>query len=220
MNFDEVLQKRRSIRSYQSVPVEKEKWLALVQAGALAPSSGNLQNWKFIIVEDFEKRKKISHLSHDQVWMQQAPIHIVVCADTKVAHQYYGVRGERLYSVQNCAAALQNMSLAAVDMGLGSCWVSAFDEERLKNLLSIPGDARPQAIFTVGYPNEKVPTPSQKDPVDYLYFETYGDEIEPFIRSIRRRNYRDINKRAFDQAASFFKELKEKFVIYYHKLLK
>ncbi len=220
MHFDELLKKRRSIRSYKDIPVEKDAIIDIILAGIKAPSSGNIQNWRFIIVTDFEKKKKISHMSHDQLWMQTAPVHVIICADIEPAQKYYGVRGERLYSVQNCAAAVENMMLKSVDLGLATCWVSAFDESRLKNLLAVPDSVRPQTILTVGYADEVVPEPVQYDPATFVFFEEYGQEVKSLNMSIKRRNYRDVHSTFFDRTNRLFSDISQKFKIYYKKLLK
>ena len=92
MNFDDVITRRRTIRKYLTIPVEKDKWTAVLEAGAFAPTSGNLQPWKVIIIEKPEDRVKLANISHDQQWMADAPIFFVVCADSDVATQYYGKR--------------------------------------------------------------------------------------------------------------------------------
>lgn len=150
---------RRSVRDYIEAPVEWDKVGYVLEAGRAAPSSGNLQNWKFIVCSGAEQRKALAEASLNQKWMEKAPIHIVVCSEPKRVEIFYGLRGERLYSVQNCAAAIENMLLAAHSLGLGSCWVGAFDEEMVKRVCSIPDYARPQAIITIGYSsgNEKDP---------------------------------------------------------------
>lgn len=166
MDVLECITARRSIRKYKDMEVEMDKVGKVLYAARDAPSSGNLQNWKFILVTDEDTRIKLAEASLNQYWMSEAPVHIVVCAEPEKAEQYYGIRGERLYSIQNCAAAIQNMLLAATAEGLGSCWVGAFEEEMVKRILDIPGNIRVQAIVTLGYANE---TPDKKPWKHELY---------------------------------------------------
>ncbi len=220
MRFDDIVKKRRSIRSYKDIPLDKSTVMKILLSATNAPSSGNIQNWRFIIVTDFEKRQKISHICHDQIWMQKAPVHIVVCADTSVAKKYYGIRGERLYSVQNCAAAVENMILKAVELSVDSCWVSAFEEVRLKNLLDIPDSVRPQTILTLGYGDETVLEPTKHDPATFVFFESYGTEVNPLNMSVKRRNYRDVNQTFIDKTNKLAHDIWHKWKVYYKKLLK
>ncbi len=94
-----------------------------------------------------------------QGWIAQAPVIIVVVSEPHKAQQLYGVRGERLYSVQNCAAVAQNMLLAAHSQGLASCWIGAFDEEAINRTLQLGHRFRPQIVLPIGYADEVLPEP-------------------------------------------------------------
>jgi nitroreductase len=170
--FDCILT-RRSIRRYSDIPVEWDKVGKICEAGKAAPSSGNIQNWKFVVVTKEETRKKVAQACLEQYWMAQAPVHIIVCGEPKKAQQFYGIRGDRLYTVQNCAAATMNMILMAHSLGLGSCWVGAFDEEMLKRALAMPDRARPQSVITIGYSDEKPPMPQEYNLEDVAYLENF-----------------------------------------------
>jgi len=171
----ECIKNRRSIRKFLNKPVEWDKVGKILDAGRLAPNSGNLQDWYFIVVDDKDKIKKLAQASLQQYWMADAPIHIVVCSITQHAKQFYGLRGERLYSIQNCAAAVENMLLAATDLGLGSCWVGAFDENKVCEILKIPERARPQAIVVIGYAAEQPPEPAKKTLENITFLNRYGE---------------------------------------------
>ncbi|MFC1728307.1 nitroreductase family protein [Nanoarchaeota archaeon] len=175
----EAIEKRRSCRKYQNKDLEKEIFSVVLNAGRLAPSAGNLQDRCFIIVKNKNTRQRIAELCGGQMWMQFAPVHIVVVSELKKNKQYYGIRGERVYSIQDCAVAVQNMLLAATDLGLGCCVVSAFDEDRLKDLLVIEDPARPQAVVTLGYCAEENTKPTPKHDLEKLVWtEKYFGRIE------------------------------------------
>jgi len=178
MEVLECIKTRRSTRKFLDVPVEWDKVGTIVDAGRSAPTSGNLQNWKFIVVLDQDKRKEIAEACLKQFWMERAPVHIIVCAEPEKAKRFYGIRGERLYSIQNCAASVENMLLTAHSLGLGSCWVGAFDEDMLKRSLGIPDYARPQAIIPIGYPAEKVPTPMQYQLENLVFMEAWNRKFD------------------------------------------
>ena len=150
----------------------------ILEAGRNAPSAGNLQNWRFIVVMDKDKREKIAETCLRQYWMSSAPVHIVIVAQTEKAKMFYGERGEKLYSTQNCAAAAMNMMLQAHACGLATCWVGAFDEDMMKNTLGCGGDAHPQIVLTLGYPDEQAPTPKKNPLAEVTDLEDYGNKIK------------------------------------------
>ena len=145
---------RRSIRRYQTTRIDDETVMTLIEAGSMAPTAGNLQDWKFIIVSKKELMKQLSEAALGQTCIHNAAIVIVICSDSEQTERNYGLRGVRLYTIQNSAAAAQNMLLAAHDMGLGANWIGAFDEEKVRRVLKIPSSARPQIILSFGYPDE------------------------------------------------------------------
>jgi hypothetical protein len=91
---------------------------------------------------------------------------------------YYGLIGKRLYNIQDCAAAIENILLTATELGLGSCWIGAFEEEKVRGLFAIPVDVRPQAIISLGYSDE-IPKDRQLSPLEnVVYFNRYGTKVE------------------------------------------
>lgn len=180
MDVIECIYSRRSVRKYQDLPIEFEKVGRIVEAGFQAPTAGNIQDYRFIIVQDKAKRAQIAEACLQQYWMETAPVHLVVCIDVKRAKQFYGVRGERLYSVQHAGAAGMNMLLAAHHFELGACWVGAFDEEAIKNVCGIPEYARPEIIITLGYADEIPPRPPKFIIETFTYLERYGNKIKTF----------------------------------------
>ncbi len=178
MNVFDSIKGRRSIRKYLQKPVEFDKISVILQAGSFAPSSGNLQDYRFIVVSKKSLIQGIASECTEQYWIAQAPILIVVCADSETTERYYGLRGQRLYCIQNCAAAIQNILLTAHYLGLGACWVGSFNEDYVKDSLRIPEKVRPQAIITLGYPDE-LPDDKESQPLEHMvYFNEYGAKIE------------------------------------------
>ena len=167
MDALECIATRRSIRKFKDTPVEWDKVVKILEAGRMAPAAGNIQNWRFIVVREYANRKKVAQACYDQQWMEDAPIIIVVVAEPDKAERFYGARGERLYTIQNCAAAIENMLLAAHAEGLGSCWIGAFDESKLRSICQLPEYIMPHAIVPVGYADEK-PLLPQKQRVEFI----------------------------------------------------
>ena len=176
MDVLEAMRTRRSVRRYLKTRVDNDKVGVLLDAARSAPSAGNLQNWKYILVTDEAKRMELANAAFQQFWMQDAPLHMVVCAEPEKGARFYGIRGERLYSVQNCAAAVQNILVAANKLGLGSCWVGAFDEDAVRRALRMPDNIRPQAIITVGYPAECPQAPPKLKITDITFMELWGNK--------------------------------------------
>ena len=174
MDTDKCIKTRRSARVYLKKEVPFDLVAEVLDVARYSPSSGNLQNWKFVLVKEDKKRKEISEICKDQTFVSKAPVLIVVYAEIKRIKILYGVRGEALYSIQNCAAAMQNMILKAHELGLATCWVGDFDEKKLNNVLGVSGDVRPQAIITLGYASEHRPT--NKQPLkNFVFFEKWGE---------------------------------------------
>ena len=177
MDIFEAIAKRRSIRKYQDKDVDDKLIGVMLWAAAQAPSAGNLQEWRFIVVKDKKTKEMLYKAALEQEHVKQAPVLIVVAADLEVQILRYGKRGELVYALEDCAAAIENMLLVATALGLGTCWVGAFDEEDVKNILRLPDFLRPIAIITVGYPAEEL----EKKEVDYSRFaflEFYGRKFE------------------------------------------
>ena len=189
-------------------PVESEKIGKVLEAGKEAPSAGNLQNWKFVLVTHKDTREKLADASFQQFWMTTAPVYIVVCAEIEKTKQFYGVRGERLYSIQNCAAAITNMLNVAWSEGLGSCWISAFDEEMVKRTLDMTDDVRPQAIVTLGYPDEKPPSPPKKTIETITYIEKWGSKMADQAKGVGL--YYPTTMKAIEKGKEFVKKTTEK----------
>jgi nitroreductase len=160
----ECIKQRRSIRSFQPTPVARELIEKVIQAAIWAPSAGNWQPWRFVVVLREDLRGALVKLASDQEFIAEAPAVIVVCAEPGRAEHTYGARARELYCLQDTAAAIQNLMLAAHANGLGTCWVGDFDESALRRLLNIGENFRPIALVPMGYPNES-PNPRWRRPV-------------------------------------------------------
>ena len=169
MDAIEAIITRRSIRKFMDIEIEKNKMGVIFEAGSHAPSSGNIQNWKFFYVRQQDIKQKIADACLQQGWIAAAPVIVVVVAEPHRAQSFYGIRGERFYSIQNCAAVAQNMLLAAHSQGLASCWVGAFEEEALRRALNLGPKFRPQVVLPIGYADETVPEP-MKQRIEQLVF--------------------------------------------------
>lgn len=173
----ELIKARRNIKHYLPKFVSWEMVSRVIDAARHAPSCGNIQNWKFIVVLESEQKQQLAEAAHEQYEIALAGALIVICAEPEKAERYYGLRGEKLYSIQNCAAAIQNMLIEAQSLGLGSSWIGGFDEEIVKKICHIPEQVRPQAIVAVGYPKE-IPEKPPKYPLEVqVYFHRWRNRI-------------------------------------------
>ncbi|MDR7867065.1 MAG: nitroreductase family protein [Sporomusaceae bacterium] len=162
---------RRSIRRYADEPVDAGAVEKLLAAAMAAPSAGNEQPWEFIVVHDQATREEITRVHPYSQMLRQAPVAIVVCADK--ARSRYPVE----YWVQDCAAATQNILLAAAALGLGTCWLGVHPvPERVagvRRVLAIPEPIVPFAIVAVGHPAEQSGRVDRFDE-KRIYRESYG----------------------------------------------
>ena len=157
MSVMEAIRTRKSVRLFLDQPVEQEKLEQLMEAARLAPSASNRQEWRFVIVREPGTRKLLSGIGASQAHVYMAPVVIVACADTD---EHLMQCGQLCYPI-DVAVALDHLSLAAVELGLGTCWVGAFDEGKVRQLLGIPAKIRVVALMPLGYP--AVAAPVEKD---------------------------------------------------------
>lgn len=218
MEVLEAIEKRASCRKYKEKDVDREMLAVVLNAGRLAPSAGNLQDRVFVVVRGKEKRLQIAEACAGQMWMQFAPVHIIVVADNRKMKQHYGIRGERVYALQECATAAENMLLAATDLGLGACFVSAFDEDKIKKIININTQAaRPQIVITLGWPAEELKQAPKNHIEKVVWVENYENKIEEVALSldiwsdiIAKRAKMVVEKAKLPQKQSFISEkLKE-----------
>ena len=173
----EIIKSRRNVKYFLPKFVSWENISRVLDAGRHAPSCGNIQNWKFIVVFDPGQKQSIAEATFEQFEVASAWVLIVVCAEVEKAERYYGLRGERLYSIQNCAAAIENMLLEAHSLGLGTAWIGAFDEEAVKSLCAIPEEVRPQAIIALGYAKDIPPKPPKYPLETLVYFGRWRSKL-------------------------------------------
>jgi nitroreductase len=157
MDVMEAIKRRCSVRSYQDRAVEKEKLEIILEAARLAPSASNRQEWRFIVVQDRNTRQRLMKAAKNQAFVAQAPVVIVCCAETD---NHAMTCGQLCYPI-DMAIAIEHMVLKATEEDLGTCWIGAFYEDQVKEILGIPGDIRAVELLALGYPDK--PCPSHKD---------------------------------------------------------
>lgn len=170
MEVFRVIKDRRTIRRYKKgVDIEEEKLRRIMEAGRLAPSAGNRQPWRFIVVKDEEAKRRLVDACRGQRFVADASVVIAVLGEPKTSRWYK----------QDPFIAASFMTLEAYEEGLGVCWIGAFDEDKVKSVLGIPDDLSVIILLTVGVPDETPPPRPRKPSEELFYLDSYGQRY-PF----------------------------------------
>jgi nitroreductase len=177
MDILDLIKKRRSVRNYTEKKVENEKLFKVLEAGRWSPSSGNVQNWRFVVITDYKIKSKIAEACLGQYWISNAPVIIVVVSDESKLRMLFGQRGEMAYSIQNCSIAMQNMMLEAESLGLSSSWIGAYDEDKIIRIIKAQdSNVVLRGVFAIGY-GKNIPLAPVRLELDKLvYFNTWGNK--------------------------------------------
>ena len=146
MELYEAIEKRRSVRKYQGQAIEDDKLRRVLDAGRQAPSANNLQDWKFVVVQDQATRAKLAQAA-EQPWLAEVPA-IIAAVGTNDRAMLCDVPAAPV----DCAIALDHMTLAAAAEGLGTCWIGHFHQDDCKEILDVPAEAKIIEMLTIGYP--------------------------------------------------------------------
>ena len=160
MNTLEAILSRRSIRKFHPDPVSADAVNRLLEAARWAPTPANLQFRRFVIVQSRDIVGELAHATRDQHFVAQAPLVIAACANCAAATAAVGAVGTSL-AIQEAAASIQNILLAAGELGLSGCWVGLIDAEKVARILELPAELTPIALVALGRAAEEPPTPSR-----------------------------------------------------------
>jgi nitroreductase len=155
---------RKSVRTYLDQPVEETKLTGILEAGRLAPSASNRQEWRFVVVREPQTRRGLAEAATAAGFVGTAPVVLAACAETD---DHVMQCGQLSYPI-DVAIALDHLTLAAAEAGLGTCWVAMFDEKKVKELLGIPDKIRVVALMPVGYPADPSPVEKRRLPLDRI----------------------------------------------------
>ncbi len=161
MDVFEAIKGRRSVRAFKPAPLKDADLQKILEAAIASPSAGNRQPWEFVVVKDPETKQKLVQTARGQSFIAEAPVVVVVCTNAERSASRYGDRGATLYSIQDTAAAVQNIHLAAYALGYATCWIGAFDESAAAKVIRAPAGVRPVAMIPIGKANEKPNAPSR-----------------------------------------------------------
>ncbi|MBI2849694.1 MAG: nitroreductase family protein [Chloroflexi bacterium] len=161
MKFMELARKRYSVRGYQNKPVEDEKLKEILEAARLAPTGGNRQAFQLIVIHSAGREEELKAIYKPE-WFTQAPVIICACATTPEGQPYREAGAYR-----NVAIVVDHLVMAATDLGLGTCWIAAYDADAARKVLGIPENVYPVVFVTVGYANIE-PKPKVRKPLEEL----------------------------------------------------
>jgi nitroreductase len=148
MNVLDAIRQRRSIRAFEDRTIEEDKLLRVLEAGRLAPSAKNRQEWRYVLVRDKDLRRKLAVACNNQYFIAEAPVVIVGCATMT---DYVLSCGQPAYTI-DVTISMDHMTLQAVEEGLGTCWIGSFQEDEVKRLLNVPAEMRIVEVMPLGYP--------------------------------------------------------------------
>ncbi len=169
MRVQEAIKKRRSVRAFQSREIPEKDLQEILDAVRLAPSGRNLQDWKFIVVKEEELRKQLAEAANNQSFVGEAPVIITAVS----------LNPDRIMSCEvpayavDLGIAMDHVTLAAVEKGLGTCWIGAFSQSRVKEILNIPERYKVVTVMPLGYPADSPGIKSRKDMEEIISYDKF-----------------------------------------------
>ncbi|MFH0949396.1 MAG: nitroreductase family protein [Candidatus Aenigmatarchaeota archaeon] len=172
MDFFETVEKRYSVRTFKSKPIEEEKLKKIFEVANLAPSAGNLQSFEIVCVTDTKKKQELARIAHTQQFVAEAPVVLVVFANEQRSEKY-GKRGKELFCLNDADIACSYIQLAVTALGLGSVWVGLFDDDKVRKIVNAPAHLKPTAIIAMGYPDEEPRKKTRRGVSSIVHDETF-----------------------------------------------
>ncbi len=164
MDIYEAIRTRKSVRAFLDRDVPEATLTRILEAARLAPSAKNLQEWRFVVVRDPVTRRQLAEAARGQTFVGQAPVVIACCADT---NNHVMTCGQLCYPI-DLAIVIDHLALCATAEGLGACWIGAFFEEQVKEILGIPRHIRVVELLPLGYPADPAPAEKARLPLSEL----------------------------------------------------
>lgn len=158
----EAIRKRYSCRTYQDKPIEQEKLAQVFEAARLAPSAKNLQDWRFVVVRDKDKKREVAESTSQPEVFAKAGVIIAACSNSD-----YVMRCGQAVGPIDVAIALEHICLQATQLGLATCWIGSFEAEKVRKALGIPQDVVIIELMALGYPADEAKKP-QREPIEKI----------------------------------------------------
>ncbi|HEY67152.1 MAG: nitroreductase [Chloroflexi bacterium] len=163
MEFSELIEARYSARAYKPDPVEDEKLQQVLEAARLAPTAANRQPFQIIVIHTVGREAELKRI-YNKDWFVQAPLVICACG---IPARGWRRRDGKSYCDVDVAIAMDHLILAAANLGLGTCWIAAFDPVAAREVLGLPDDVEPIAFTPLGYPADR-PGPKKRKALSEL----------------------------------------------------
>lgn len=167
MEYQELIQKRYSVRAYKNKPVEDEKLNKVLEAARFAPTAANRQPFQLIVVRTDGRRDELKRIYRKE-WFVQAPLIICACG---IRRKSWVREDTRRYLDVDVAIVMDHLILAATDLGLGTCWVAAFNANAAREILEIPEEVEPLIFTPLGYPDDQLAIKERKSIEDLVRYD-------------------------------------------------
>lgn len=164
MDFQKLIEVRYSVRAYKSVPVPEKSLKLVLEAARMAPTAANRQPFQIIVIHTTDRHEELGRI-YNRDWFVQAPLILAICALNDEA--WKRKFDNQCYAAVDAAIAFDHMILAAANLGLGTCWIAAFDPVAARELLKLPDNVEPIVFTPLGYPADK-PAPKQRKKMEVL----------------------------------------------------
>ncbi|MFH0850495.1 MAG: nitroreductase family protein [Candidatus Bathyarchaeota archaeon] len=174
MNVFEAIKTRRSVRKYKPQPIPEDHLKQIMTAAQLAPSAGNRQPWRFILVKDPDTKKQLGAAARNQTWISDAGVIVAALAMDKKNPEI----SER-WAERDVMTAVEHMVLAAWELGYGTCWIGAFNEDQAKELLKVPKEMTVINLLPIGVPDQTPELRGRKGLDELYHLDRYGNPLKP-----------------------------------------
>ncbi|MBN2314445.1 MAG: nitroreductase family protein [Sedimentisphaerales bacterium] len=169
MTVMETIRKRYSCRAYKEKPIEKDTLDTILEAARLAPSARNTQDWRFVIVTEDGTKRQVAGCTNRPEVFEKAGVIIVGCSNSD-----HVMRCGQAIAPIDVAIALEHICLQATELGLGTCWIGAFDSEKARRILSIPDEIIIVELMAIGYPADTKPEPKRESIDKIVCYEKWA----------------------------------------------
>lgn len=169
MEYSALIRERHSVRAYRSDPVEDEMLAQVLEAARMAPTTANRQPFQLVVIHTAGRKQDLMRI-YPRDWFTQAPLVICACG---VPSQGWVHRDGKTYWEVDVAIAMDHLILAAANLGLGTCWIAAFDRQAARDVLGLPNDVEPLLFTPLGYPADKAGPKMRKSIEQLVRYEKW-----------------------------------------------
>lgn len=173
MSVLEVIETRRSVRKYKPEEIPEGDLKKILTAAQLAPSAGNRQPWRFVVVRDPERKRNLAEAARNQLWLADAGVIVAALAMDPNDPEVYARWAER-----DVMTAVEHMVLSAWSLGYGTCWIGAFNQDKVKELLGIPEEMTVVNLLPIGVPNQTPEARPRKPLKELFHAEKYDSALD------------------------------------------